>query len=55
MKNYTTAEVAALLRVHRATVIRMIQDGSLPNATKTGRGARWIIPATDLAPWLPQG
>ena len=52
MKNYTTNEAAELLRVSRTTIMRMIHDKSLPGARKTGRGARWVIPESDLAPWL---
>lgn len=52
MKNYTTNEAAELLRVSRTTIMRMIHDKSLPGARKTGRGARWVIPHSDLAPWI---
>lgn len=52
MKNYTSHEAAALLRVSRTTIMRMIHDGALPGARKTGRGARWVIPESDLARWI---
>lgn len=52
---YTPEEAAALLRVHRNTVYRLLQSGTLP-ATKTGRG--WRIPGSALDDflhgWLPE-
>ena len=54
MKHYTSNEAAELLRVSRTTIMRMIHDKSFPDAVKTGRGARWVIPESNLAPWLPK-
>ena len=43
---YTTAEVAALLRVHRSTVVRWIDEGRV-EAMKTP-GGMYRIPASEV-------
>jgi len=48
----TLAEAAAILRVHRATVGRLVQAGELP-ATRVRGLPR--IDAADLAAWITAG
>jgi excisionase family DNA binding protein len=37
----TLTEVATLLRVHRRTVSRLVENGRLPPPIKVGAGLRW--------------
>jgi excisionase family DNA binding protein len=49
----TKAEVAALLRVSRATMDRMIRDGTAPPAIRLPSGRlRWR--RTDVEAWLEE-
>jgi len=48
----TVPEAAKLLRVHRATVYRKIEDGDL-HAVRLGRGkSHFRIPEDELTRWL---
>ena len=51
MSILTTAEVANLLRVSKATVSKLLQSGEIP-AIRVGR--QWRVQATDLAQYLKQ-
>jgi len=48
-KQYTTQEVAEILRVHRLSVIRRIEKGKL-RARKEGKD--WRISASDLEAYI---
>lgn len=52
----TPAEVAALIRSHRRTVVDLIHAGAFPNAINksrvVGNGARYLIPRADVDRYL---
>ncbi|MFN3312565.1 MAG: helix-turn-helix transcriptional regulator [Hyphomonas sp.] len=54
MEMLTSHDVAALLKVSKATVYRMTRQGLLPRPQKFGRSSRWkrqeIEQALDSAP-----
>lgn len=52
MKLYTVTEVAAILKVHRETILRWIAEGKI-NAFKVGK--EWRIDEKDLQEFIERG